>query len=66
MKTNSKSTKSMMPQKSLGDREREVRRRAFEIYEQRGKAAGSELQDWLLAESQVCGNATEFLFGCSE
>jgi hypothetical protein len=65
MKTNKKTTRSMTPQKSLGDREREVRRRAYELYERRGKTAGCELQDWLQAESQVCGDTTDFLFGSS-
>jgi Protein of unknown function (DUF2934) len=34
-------------------REVTVRRRAYELYEQRGKEDGQALQDWLEAESQV-------------
>jgi hypothetical protein len=30
----------------------EVRRRAYEIYQQRGTAAGSDLEDWLQAEAE--------------
>lgn len=54
MKTNnSTKTNSMIPQEPFNDREAEVRRRAYELYEQRGKTAGSELQDWLQAESEM-------------
>ena len=34
------------------DRER-VRRLAYTLYEKRGKADGSDLDDWLLAESEL-------------
>ncbi|MFZ1919016.1 MAG: DUF2934 domain-containing protein [Terriglobales bacterium] len=30
-----------------------IRRRAYEIYEQRGRKNGSELEDWVQAESEV-------------
>ncbi len=33
--------------------EDEIRRRAYEIYEQRGAGAGSEADDWLAAEREV-------------
>jgi len=33
--------------------EDEIRRRAYEIYEQRGNAPGSESEDWLAAEREV-------------
>lgn len=33
--------------------EDEVRRRAYEIYQQRGGAPGSEMEDWLNAEREV-------------
>jgi Protein of unknown function (DUF2934) len=35
--------------------EEQVRCRAYELYEQRGKADGYDLQDWLLAESEIKG-----------
>ena len=38
--------------KSPPDMEEEIRRRAYEIYEQRG-GPGHELEDWLRAESDV-------------
>jgi hypothetical protein len=33
--------------------EEEIRRRAYELYQQRGGAAGSEAEDWLTAEREV-------------
>ena len=33
--------------------EKEVRMRAYELYEQRGKGQGFALQDWLQAEAEV-------------
>lgn len=33
--------------------EEEIRRRAYELYEQRGSGAGSEAEDWLAAEREV-------------
>jgi hypothetical protein len=33
--------------------ERKIRRRARQLYDTRGEAEGSELQDWFKAESEV-------------
>ena len=33
--------------------EDEIRRRAYELYLQRGPASGSEAEDWLTAEAEV-------------
>jgi hypothetical protein len=33
--------------------EDEIRRRAYELYQQRGSSAGHEAEDWLRAESEV-------------
>jgi len=33
--------------------EDEIRRRAYELYQQRGPASGSEAEDWLTAEREV-------------
>jgi hypothetical protein len=35
--------------------EDEIRRRAYELYEQRGRADGYELDDWVQAEEEVLG-----------
>jgi len=38
---------------STSDLQEEIRRRAYELYEQRGKDDGHDLEDWLRAESEV-------------
>jgi hypothetical protein len=38
------------------DVQAEVRRRAYQLYEQRGKQEGFELEDWLQAETEVLDN----------
>jgi Protein of unknown function (DUF2934) len=35
------------------DLEEVIRRRAYEIYEERGKVEGYALDDWLLAEAEI-------------
>jgi hypothetical protein len=39
--------------KSTPDLQEQIRRRAHELYEQRGRDPGHELDDWLQAESEV-------------
>jgi hypothetical protein len=39
--------------RSRQEAEQAVRRRAQELYEQRGRLAGHELEDWLQAEAEV-------------
>jgi len=39
--------------KTIVELEETVRRRAYEIYEQRGMADGSEVEDWLEAEAEL-------------
>lgn len=39
-----------------GNQQEQIRLRAFEIYQQRGKGDGYELEDWLQAESEVLEN----------
>jgi DUF2934 family protein len=45
------------PKKTLSLEER-IRRRAYELYVQRGNQSGSELDDWLQAEEEF-GRAKE-------
>jgi hypothetical protein len=33
--------------------EEEIRRRAYELYEQRGPSSGNETDDWLVAEREI-------------
>ena len=35
------------------DRQELIRRRAYELYEQRGEGGGNNLDDWLQAEAEV-------------
>ncbi len=39
--------------------EEEIRRRAYEIYEQRGREDGHDLDDWLRAEAEATGSAVK-------
>jgi hypothetical protein len=38
---------------STSEIQEQIRRRAYELYEQRGRDDGHELDDWLLAESEL-------------
>lgn len=38
-----------------------VRERAFDLFAERGFQDGRDLEDWLLAESQVCSSAAELI-----
>ena len=37
----------------------QIRRRAYELYEQRGREDGHELSDWVQAESEVTQQITK-------
>ena len=37
------------------EREEEIRRRAYELYEARGREDGHVLDDWLQAEAEILG-----------
>ena len=39
--------------KSTPDVQEQIRHRAYDLYEQRGRAEGHELDDWLHAESET-------------
>ena len=39
--------------------EEEIRRRAFELYEERGREHGHDIEDWVRAEAEVTGTALE-------
>jgi hypothetical protein len=41
------------------DIQEQVRRRAFELYEQRGREDGHDLEDWLQAESELVQQRTK-------
>ena len=39
--------------------EREIRRRAYEICEERGREDGHDMDDWLRAEAEITGTTAE-------
>jgi len=39
--------------KPTGDAREQIRRRAYELYEQHGRNNGHDLEDWLQAESEL-------------
>ncbi len=45
------------PGNVIPSREEDIRRRAFAIYESRGKQDGNALDDWLTAESIIKDNS---------
>ena len=56
MTTKSKSRKSRSPKPAQpNDIEESIRRRAYELYEQRGRVDGFALDDWLQAEREILG-----------
>ncbi len=53
-KSKSKQIRPAKTAQSSGIEER-IRRRAYELYEQRGKVDGFALDDWLQAEGEILG-----------
>jgi hypothetical protein len=45
------------------DIQEQVRRRAFDLYEQRGREDGHDLDDWLQAESELVQKRTKAVAG---
>lgn len=39
------------------NREEEIRQRAYELYEERGREDGQEVEDWLRAEAEITGRS---------
>ena len=37
----------------------QIRQRAFELYQERGRKDGHELDDWLLAEEEITSQKTQ-------
>ena len=56
MTTKPKSRKPRPPKPAQpNDTEESIRRRAYELYEQRGRIEGFALDDWLQAEREILG-----------
>jgi hypothetical protein len=43
------------PAMSARPSDEDIARRAYEIYEREGRQPGSDLQNWLKAEAELCG-----------
>jgi len=50
-------------EESAVDLEEQIRRRAYELYERRGREAGHETEDWLQAEAELASERTVQLAG---
>jgi len=44
---------------TIPNQDEEIRRRAYEIYETRGREDGHDFDDWLLAEEEIKGTAVK-------
>jgi hypothetical protein len=56
MTTKSKSRKPRSPKPvEQNDLDERIRRRDYELYEERGRVDGSALHDWLQAEAEILG-----------
>lgn len=56
MTAKSKSQEPRLPKPDLhSDTEERIRRRAYVLYEQRGRVDGFALDDWLQAETEIRG-----------
>jgi len=49
----SRTPTSVLRENPVPNVEGEIRRRAYELYEQRGREDGHDVEDWLCAEEQV-------------
>ena len=59
MKLIPKQTASTIAEQVSREQQEQVRSRAYELYEQRGRADGHDLDDWLQAESEIIQNKRE-------
>lgn len=47
---------SPKPVQTAEEKQEIIPKRAYELFEKRGQEAGHDLDDWILAESEVVGN----------
>ncbi len=52
-KESKKTLHAVAPRESHPNLEEEIRHRAYELYEQRGRDDGHDLEDWLRAEAET-------------
>lgn len=55
------SNKAPQPGRSAieANRGEEIRRRAYELYEERGREDGHDVEDWLRAEAEITGRTEQ-------
>jgi Protein of unknown function (DUF2934) len=67
MKFTVKKSTTKTPNENRGesavDLEEQISRRAYELYERRGREAGHETEDWLQAEAELARERTQPLAG---
>lgn len=59
MKLISKQDSSRMVEQSSPELEQQIRTRAYELFEERGRTDGHDMNDWLRAESEVTSGKRE-------
>ncbi len=59
MPTRSIANKHKTRQSDLVKLDEKIRRRAYDLYEQRGRRDGHEIDDWLQAEAEVTGKKSK-------
>jgi hypothetical protein len=57
-KPNSTAVETIQSADSGRDVQEQIRMRAFELYEQRGRQEGYDLEDWLQAEEEITAGRT--------
>lgn len=59
MKRISKQDRSGAVDQASPELEEQIRRRAYELYEERGRTDGHDMDDWLRAESEITSGKRE-------
>jgi hypothetical protein len=54
-----KKTPTLVTSEAPKNLEGQIRSRAYELYEARGREDGRDLEDWLRAESEITGSAVK-------
>ena len=59
MKLIPKQDSSGMAEQTSSELEQEIRRRAYKLYEERGRTHGYDMDDWLRAESEITSSTSK-------
>lgn len=59
MKLISKQDNSGIVDQASPEHEQQIRSRAYELYEERGRTDGQDMDDWLRAESEITSSKPE-------